>query len=240
MKGLLAAFGIDEPVNRETLKVTTILLWAPVALTTWRYYGGKAFYLQHLAASLAIGGSASRTAELYTFLTAFLLLGLVSLLIIRLGFHEPLAGYGLRLGEWRFGLKVVAVLGPVLVLLALLSSRNSQFLAEYPLDPGACASVAMFTFHAAAYLVYYTGFEIFFRGFVQQGLAPRFGVWPAILVQTALSCLVHIGKPDAEIYGAILGGVVFGIVAARSRSLLWVILIHWLLGVALDLAICLR
>jgi membrane protease YdiL (CAAX protease family) len=50
---------------------------------------------------------------------------------------------------------------------------------------------------------------------------------------------MHIGKPADEIYGAILGGVVFGFVALRSRSLLYVILIHWVLGVALDLFICL-
>jgi membrane protease YdiL (CAAX protease family) len=240
MKGLLTAFGIDEPPGREASKATAILLWAPVALTTWRYYGAKAFYLQHQACSWAPGGNVSLGAELYTFLTAFVLFGLVSLLIIRLGFRESLAAYGLRLGEWRFGLAALAVLGPVMVLLALMSSRNPQFLAEYPLDRGACLSVAAFALHATAYLVYYIGFEIFFRGFVQQGLAPRLGVWPAILVQTALSCLVHIGKPDGEIYGAILGGVVFGLVAARSRSLLWVILIHWVLGISLDLAICLR
>jgi uncharacterized protein len=74
---------------------------------------------------------------------------------------------------------------------------------------------------------------------VQNGLRDSLGEWTAILVQTGLSTLMHIGKPAGEIYGAILGGVVFGLVALRSRSLLYVILIHWVLGVALDLFICL-
>jgi len=220
-------------------KPTLILLWAPLLLTTWRYYGSKAFYLENLSASVVCRGDIGLTAELYGFASSFLLLGLLSLLVIRLALGESLIEYGLAPGDWRFGVRAVAVLAPVMVLLAYPSARQAPFLAEYPLNPGACASATAFLGHAAGYLVYYIGFEIFFRGLVQNGLRDSLGDWAAILVQTGLSTLVHIGKPAGEIYGAILGGVVFGFIALRSRSLLYVILIHWVLGVALDLFICL-
>jgi len=228
LKGLLSG---------ESRKPTLVLLWAPLVLTTWRYYAAMGFFTGGPASGVL--GNAAQAAELYVFLSSFVLLGLVSLAIVRLVFREPLAAYGLAVGDWRFGLKALAVMAPVMVVLGALAARAPEFLAQYPLYRGACASAPAFLAHAAAYLTYYIGFEVFFRGFVQFGLRESLGDWNAILVQTALSCLVHIGKPSGEIYGAIVGGLVFGIVAFRSRSLLYVIVAHWVLGVALDLFICL-
>jgi len=36
----------------------------------------------------------------------------------------------------------------------------------------------------------------------------------------------------------VLGGLLWGMVVFRSRSLLYVLLVHWLLGVSLDYFIC--
>jgi membrane protease YdiL (CAAX protease family) len=69
---------------------------------------------------------------------------------------------------------------------------------------------------------------------MQFGLRTRLGDWNAILVQTLVSCLLHIGKPSAEIYSSILGGIVWGTIVFRTRSLLPALLLHWLLGVCLD------
>ncbi len=82
------------------------------------------------------------------------------------------------------------------------------------------------------------GWEFFFRGFMQFGLRGALGNWNAILVQTLASCLVHIGKPAGETYGAIVAGVVWGLIVFRARSLWAVLLMHWALGVALDFFIC--
>ncbi len=218
-------------------KATVILLWAPVVMTVWKYYGTGQFYLTHLASSFVIGDPA-RTAELYTFGSAFLLFGVLSLLAIRFVFKEPLSHYGIALGDWKFTLKAILVVAPVFALLSFPSSKDPQFLAEYPLFKGAAASAGAFAWHALAYLFFYAGWEIFFRGFMQFGLRDALGDWNAIFVQTALSCVVHIGKPDGEIFSAILGGLLWGILAFRSRSLVANIATHWVLGVSLDLYIC--
>jgi membrane protease YdiL (CAAX protease family) len=231
---------LRELLEGVRVKPTLILLWAPFVLTTWRYFGTKAFYLNNLSTNFVFRGDPGLTAELYAFGSSFVLFGLCSLFIIKTVLGESVVEYGLALGDWRFGIKALLLLAPVMVLLAYPSARQAPFLAEYPLNPGACGSVAAFLGHAAAYLLYYVGFETLFRGLVQNGLRDSLGEWTAILVQTGLSTLMHIGKPAGEIYGAILGGVVFGLVALRSRSLVYVILIHWVLGVALDLFICLR
>ena len=226
-------------LSGQDRKPALILLWVPLVLTTWRYFGGKPFYLKRLSSHLVLYADLSRSAELYAFLSSFIALGLVSLAIAKFVLREPVASFGIAIGDWRFGLKALAVMAPVLVALGAVAARSPQFLAEYPLDKGACASASVFLAHAAAYLAYYVGFEIFFRGLVQFGLRERFGDWNAVLVQTALSCLVHIGKPGGEIYGAIVGGLVFGALAFRSRSVIYIILAHFLLGISLDLFICL-
>ena len=219
-------------------KPTVILLLTPFVLTTWKYFGTKGFYLSDLASRFVLFDDPQRTAELYTFFSAFMLFGLLPLAVIRFVFKEKISSYGLQIGDWRFGLKAFLVLAPVFVIASYSSINNPDFLAEYPLFKGASASPSMFLSHALAYLLFYIGWEIYFRGFMQFGLRQSLGDWQSILVQTALSCIIHIGKPAGEIYGSIIGALVWGIIAFRARSLLFIILLHWLLGVSLDFFIC--
>jgi membrane protease YdiL (CAAX protease family) len=231
-------FSLPEIFSRENRKPLIILLLAPLVLTTWKYYGSKSFYLAHLSDKLLIFNSAAMTAEWYNYLSAFVLLGLISVAVIKFIFKESLADYGLQIGDWKFWIPAVLVVGAVMVALSYPSAKDPQYIAEYPLYKGAGDSMQMFAIHAFAYFIFYFGWELFFRGFMQFGLTGRFGVWGAILVQVALSCIVHIGKPDSEIYSSILGGLVWGIMVYRSKSIWPSITTHWILGVSLDYFIC--
>ncbi len=223
--------------SRERMKPTLILLVTPVLLVTFKYYGSKQWYFDALRNWFVLADNPELTAALYVFFASFMLFGVVPLLIIRLIFKEPVSSYGLQVGDSIFGWKAVALLGPLFVLSAYPSSFMPDFLAEYPLYPGAGATTGTFVFHAFSYLFFYIGWEIYFRGFMQFGLRSSFGDWNTILIQVMASCLVHIGKPAAETYSSILGGLVWGILAFRSRSIVYGLVIHWLLGVALDLFI---
>jgi len=228
---------LDRFFSGENKKSTLILLSAPVILTTFKYFGMKNFYLNHLAQTFVLFGDKELTSALYTFFASFILMGWVPALMIKFVFHEPLSVYGVQLGDIRFGLKSFLLLAPVMIALTYPSSQMEPFLLEYPLYKGASSSLWMFSVYALCYLVFYLGWELFFRGYMQFGLQGTFGVWNAILVQTLASCLLHIGKPPAETYGSILGGIVWGLMAWRGHSLLFVILLHWLLGVSLDVFI---
>ncbi len=220
--------------SKENRKTTIILLSAPVILTTFRYYGTKDFYLNHLAPSFSLFGNRELASALYTFSSSFILLGLLPALMIKFIFHESLSHYGVRLGDWQYGAKAFLILAPIMMALTYPSSQMESFVAEYPLYKEAGASLPIFILYSLVYLVYYLGWEFFFRGYMQFGLRGRLGDANAILVQTLASCLLHIGKPDAEIYSSILGGIVWGMVVFRARSLLPVLLLHWLLGISLD------
>jgi membrane protease YdiL (CAAX protease family) len=231
-------FSLPGLFSKENKKPTIILLIAPLLLITWKYYGTKSFYLAHLSNTFVLFNSAAMTAEWYSYFSAFVLLGITSIAIIKLVFKESLADYGLRVGDWKFWVPAALVVGAVMIGLSYPSSKDPQYIAEYPLYKGAGDSMQLFVMHAFAYLIFYISWEIFFRGFMQTGLTPRFGIWGAILVQVALSCIVHIGKPDSEIYSSILGALVWGILVFRSKSILPAITTHWLLGISLDYFIC--
>ncbi len=226
------------PFLGEARKPTVILLLAPLLLTTFKYYGSKSFYLSALAGRFVLFHDPARTAELWHFGSALLLLGVLPALVVKFVFKESLAAYGVQRGDTGFSLKALLVLLPVLVALAWLSARGPEFVAEYPLDKGAASSAAAFVSHAATYLLYYTGWEFFFRGFMQFGLRGALGDGNAILVQTLASCLIHIGKPAGEIYASILAGLLWGFIVFRTRSLWAVLVMHWALGVSLDFFIC--
>jgi len=225
-------------LSKENNKSTVILLSAPIILTTFNYFGTKTFYLNHLASAFILFEDSDLSSVLYTFLASFVLLGCIPALIIKFIFRDPLSAYGVRMGDIRWGIRAFLLLAPVIIGLAYVSSRTEPFRFEYPLYKGATASLPLFAFYAFSYLVFYLGWEFFFRGYMQFGLERTFGGWNAVLVQTLASCLLHTGKPLGEIYASIVGGIVLGIIAWRGRSLVFVILLHWLLGASLDIFIC--
>jgi membrane protease YdiL (CAAX protease family) len=57
------------------------------------------------------------------------------------------------------------------------------------------------------------------------------------MIQTISSCLIHLGKPESEIIGSIVVGILFGVIALRTRSIWYVFLIHAGIGVLTDLFI---
>jgi membrane protease YdiL (CAAX protease family) len=232
------SLSLNGLITGENKKPTIILLLTPFILVTWKYYGTKPFYLGNLTSLFVLFGDVERTAELYTFVSAFVLFALLPILIIKYVFKERLSSYGLQFGDWRFGLKAFCILAPVFILASFLSRNDPGIIAEYPLFKGASASPTAFLCHSFAYLIFYIGWETYFRGFMQFGLRQSLGDWQSILVQTALSCILHIGKPAGEIYSSVIGGLVWGIIAFRAQSILFIILMHWLLGVVLDISIC--
>ena len=100
-------------------------------------------------------------------------------------------------------------------------------------------SAGLFIIYELCYAAYYFGWEFFFRGFMLFGLADAFGAVNAVLIQTIPSTLAHIGKPTPEVFAAVAAGLVFGAIALKTRSVLYVFLLHWLIGVTLDVFIVL-
>jgi membrane protease YdiL (CAAX protease family) len=217
---LLAAF------RGEQFKPTVILLVSPLLMLTWHYFGAPEAWHDP-----AVGA-------VYSFLACLLLLGVVPALIVKLVFRERLADYGVQLGNRVLSVRSFLLLAPACVLAAYLASCDPATRQVYPINKSAGSSPGAFGLHAITYLLFYVGWEFHFRGFLQFGLRDRLGAANALLVQVMASSLLHIGRSGVEAFAAVGGGILWGVIAYRTRSLLSGLLQHFLLGIALDWFIC--
>jgi hypothetical protein len=147
---------------------------------------------------------------------------------------------GLQIGEWRIGLTMLAIFVPVLATSVLLGSRDPELRRQYPFSKEALRGPVRFALYEAAYVLwYYLAWEFAFRGVVLFGLLAFLpvtipGVAVAIMVQTFLSTIYHIGHPHSEVLGAFLLGLVSGTAAVVTGSIFYGLLFHAVIGVLND------
>ena len=71
------------------------------------------------------------------------------------------------------------------------------------------------------------------------GLEEKFGV-NAILFQMLPFVILHNGKPFVETFSAIIGAILLGYIALRTRSIFYGVAIHFILFFSMDLFVILR
>ncbi len=75
----------------------------------------------------------------------------------------------------------------------------------------------------------FVSIELFFRGFLVLGFL-KYAGRHAILPMAAFYCTIHFGKPLGECISSFFGGLVLGVIASRTRTVLGGLVVH--LGVA--------
>jgi membrane protease YdiL (CAAX protease family) len=178
------------------------------------------------------------------FLLFFALTAVVPFVVILLAEGDPLQALnelGIRWGDYRIGGALILVFVPIALLVGHVVSKTEEMKAWYPFSKEVCTRDRRFILYEIGYLLlYYTAWELLYRGLLFFPLAAVLGFLPAMAVNTALSTLHHIGHPKSEIFGALLAGIVFSCIAFWTRSILYVIVIHALIGVVNDTFIYLR
>ncbi|MGB9765360.1 MAG: CPBP family intramembrane glutamic endopeptidase [Candidatus Saccharicenans sp.] len=220
--------------NRQT---TIILLVTPFLLAFYRYFGMPANYDQLLSGRFSGAYLSGFYRDFFNFFMAFILLFLIPALIIKLVFKEKLRAYGFARGDLRLGIKLIIISLPLIVISGWASARRLDFQKEYSAFKINPLTLKAIIIYALAFFFYYFAFEFFFRGFLLQGLKPAFGSLNALLIQTIPCCLVHLGKPVSEVFASIVASLLFGYFVLRTRSLWYIIIIHWLVGVCLNIFI---
>jgi len=225
-----------ETLKEGDWKVKILLLSVPVISLVYIYHGmDEAFarYFSHLSNLYYF----DIYRYVYQFLAALVLFFLFPLIIIKLIFKEKLKNYGLTLGDKRYGLRFIIITIPLIVTpIIFLASHMPQVRAEYPLSKLVQDNASVFLLYEFSYvLLYYVGWEFFFRGYMLFGLREKFGDAYAILLQVIPSALLHFNKPESEFLGSIVLGIVLGYLALRTRSILYPLIIHSCIGVFTDL-----
>ncbi len=242
---------VSAPETRPSpvwVRNRTAVILVSVLAISFLYFlvGSPHFYERFLGSYTEKGSFGFLAPSLYHFAVTLVLLFLIPAAIIRNLLREKLPAYGWQAGDRRAGWMTLTWGVPLVLLLGWLAAGRPEFRLQYPLFisrldsfPLRGQNVTVFILYQFTYIFYYVGWEFFFRGFALFGLKSDLGTAPALLFQAAISTALHAAKPLPELIAAFPGGIVFGLVALRCRSLGAVIVAHWLLGFSLDLFVLL-
>jgi membrane protease YdiL (CAAX protease family) len=222
-----------EPLDRRSVWV---MLYISVSLTLSYYVGNVQFFNNTFGIwaneTLGPGSYTGLLPYWYWTFSSVMLRMAIPLAIIVWGFRESPREYGYRLwepGHAKVYLWLFMIMFPLLAACSFLPS----FQAKYPFYPAATENVGTFVLYEISYGLQFIALESFFRGFLLFALFRRFG-YHAVVIMTIPYCMIHFGKPMPETLGAIVAGLALGSLAIRSRSWLPGALLHWGIGLSMD------
>jgi membrane protease YdiL (CAAX protease family) len=200
------------------------------------------------------------------FALSFLLMGLAPALLA-LAFRERPAELGVNFRTPILRKAWYWVLVLLCVFVGAFGATDSGLGSFYPYSRDLIGRVSehglgpFFGHYAAYFFLYYAPWEFFFRGFLLfpfltaaekilgsgQRLDSDSGkdaeresgmVFAAIVFfQTIPSTMIHFGHPLSELAGAVVGGIAFGLLAWKTRSILPGLFLHAAMGLGTDLFI---
>ena len=116
--------------------------------------------------------------------------------------------------------------------LIAMASTQPDFLRKYPTfaaiikgsvsDP---VNFAKLIFYEFLYGFDYVAIELFFRGFVLYAIS-RFLGRGAIIPMATMYVFIHFGKPMGETISSFFGGVILGVIAYETKSIIGGIIVH--------------
>lgn len=180
---------------------------------------------------------------IYHNMMPFVLFFLLGMIYTRCIMKVRLKDIGLRLGDWKLGLKLMGLATIIVPLCALSTLLDKSMVATYPLvDFHTYSSWWQIGLYFLSYIMYYIGWEYLFRGILLSGTREKIGIIGAILLTTLISSLIHtsiagFGKPMIETLSAIPAGLIFGYITDKTNSIYYSLYIHALVGILTDLFI---
>jgi membrane protease YdiL (CAAX protease family) len=154
-----------------------------------------------------------------TAISRVLLFLLVPLAIVAIGFRDRPSRYGLRLGDWRWGLGLAVAGCVVMTPIVLLLAGTPDFRSYYAPSMDPLPSLV------ATNLMDLVSTEFIYRGFLMLCLARVFGPI-ALVVALFPFTFTHLTKPELELLSTFAGGAVYGWLTWRTGSIVWGALAH--------------
>jgi membrane protease YdiL (CAAX protease family) len=159
----------------------------------------------------------------------FVLFGILPLVTVVLVFRDDPRRYGLRLGDWRAGLALVAAGLVVMIPLVIWLGHQPDFGSYYAPSVTDAPNLALTN------LLDLSSAEFLFRGFLMFTLM-RFMGPLAIVVAAVPFTFSHLGKPELETLSTLFGGSIFGWLDWRTGSIVYSAGAHVIIYVLVTLA----
>jgi membrane protease YdiL (CAAX protease family) len=143
--------------------------------------------------------------------------GFVSLFVISFTLHSDTAKYGTSLPNFKTFLWLI-ILSIVIIPMNYYNSKNLENLEQYPQIRNSEWTFPLLLLSAISWIAYLFAYEFMFRGFLLFSSLPLLGLWPSILLNTAIYSLVHIPKGNKETLGAIPFGILISYLAIETGT----------------------
>jgi membrane protease YdiL (CAAX protease family) len=160
----------------------------------------------------------------------FALFVVVPLAVVLLAFRDRPGRYGLTLGDVQAGVGLtmvgVAVMTPIVLWFATLPDVRAYY------GPGAAPLPSVVLTNA----IDLTAAEFLFRGFLMFTLVRAVGPI-GVLIAVMPFAYAHVGKPVLELLSTLGGGLAYGWLAWRTRSIVWGSITHIYIVTLVTLAV---
>ncbi len=150
-------------------------------------------------------------------LLGILFFGFSSVVLISFTLHADFSFYGAGLPNLKT-FKWLLILSAIMIPMNFLNARDAKNLAQYPQIRLAEWSYSLIILSAASWIAYLFAYEFLFRGFFLFASIPVLGIWPSIILNTAVYSLVHIPKGNKETLGAIPFGILISYLTIETGS----------------------
>lgn len=140
--------------------------------------------------------------------------GLVPLLVVVFGFRDRPSNYGLRLGEWRLGLRLALAGAAVMTPIVLWAAAQHAFRDYYAISSTGVGDLLV------THVLDLVPSEFVYRGFLMFTLLRAFGP-VGVLIATMPFVFAHLGKPEFELFSTLGGGLAYGWLNWRTGSIAW-------------------
>jgi len=155
----------------------------------------------------------------------FAIFGILPVAILLFSGISSFAAFGIKYpvsGTWVW----IAILSAVVLVMNFFNASGPANLAMYPQIREKDWSVKMLILSALSWVLYLLGYEFLFRGFLLFAALPVMGLWPAIVLNTAVYMLVHLPKGIKETLGAIPLGVLLCYLTVQTGSIWVAVVVH--------------
>jgi hypothetical protein len=159
------------------------------------------------------------TAILAIAIERLILFGLIPFGIVVLGFRDRPSRYGLTLGDWRMGATLTALGSVVMTPIVLWFATLPDVRAYYA--PSVAPAGQLLVTNALEL----SAVEFALRGFLMLTLVRIIGPL-GVLVAAMPFVFWLFDKPELELFSTLGGGLIYGWLAWRTRSIVWGALGH--------------
>jgi uncharacterized protein len=214
----------------KSLDFKTVYIFISVAFILFISFTltNASFYLKNI-------GKDFLDSRLYWLFGDGVMMFLLSVISIKLVFKEKLSSFGFTFGEKKFGFGTTIIFFAVMLPIVWIVSASETFSRTYPQGgPSLKENMQLLFLYELGVFVYMLGWEFLWRGYMLFGLKVKLGYY-AVFIQMIPFFILHRGKPDLELFGSILAGIILGVQALRSGSFIYAWLLHFLVMFSIDI-----